>query len=176
MGAYWRASGTLATLRLLGQGCVGIGSPIFLGPTISLLPSVLELGLGEGCQDESCCSLCPPCTSSLTPSLCLHRLQDFGKPQEEGQGRAGSTRGEPTPAPACSPPWLFSPFVPLFLLSLLLGLRCIFRAGRKHGRASSFLSLAHVLPAHTTDPQLLPGVLTPGLGRWLMRKTMVACG
>ena len=48
--------------------------------------------------------------------LCLHRSQGSSKPREEGPGRAGSTRGEPTPH--LSPfPLAFLPLAPSSSLS-----------------------------------------------------------
>lgn len=154
------------------------GSPIFPGPTIFLLRSVLGLGWGRWSRCGSCCSLCPPCTNSLMP-LCLHRLQGSSKPRDEGPGRAGGTRGEPHPTslPASLRLFFFHPCPPLPLFSLSLGLPLIFRAGRKHGRTSSFLSLAirrsPCPPCSPSKPQLLPLVLPQLPGEELTRKSVL---
>ncbi|XP_022443188.1 coiled-coil domain-containing protein 9B isoform X6 [Delphinapterus leucas] len=109
--------------------------------------------------------------------------QDSSKPWEEGLARVGSTRGEPTP----TLPGFFHPLPPLPLCSLSLGLPLIFRAGRKHGRTSSFLSLpirgGHHFPSSKptapvldSDPRRSGEKGSPGSQRWSPFEVLVPCG
>lgn len=92
------------------------GSPIFLGPTIFLLPSILGLGLGERGVRVG------PTAASVhqqPDSICLHRLQDCSQLRGEGPARAGSRRGELTPTSSLPSLALFI-FHPLVLSFLCL--------------------------------------------------------
>lgn len=143
------------------------------------LPAALRvLGLGLG-KVEAVWVLLQPlssCASSLTTSSVStgHRAPaSLGRRARAGQAAPGVSQ-HPTSPPS---PWLFYPLPPLPLFPLSLGLSLTFRAGRKPGRTSSFLSLAirgghHDLLVHAPKPQLLPRVLTPEcVGRRLVRKS-----
>lgn len=144
--------------------CVGTASPIFPGPTILPLPSVLGLRWGRWGRGGSGCL--PPGTSGLTASL-SHRLQGSSKPREEGPGGTGSTRGEPHPTSLPAPLWLFFyPLSPRFLSGLCLLVYHLFLELREsveeHLPSSRLLSeevtMTSLLPP---KPQLRPLVPTP---------------
>lgn len=171
------------------QGCVwALRFPPFSGPPSPCCPWfrgwAWGWGWGRRCQPTSSLAASVLPASSPPDSLSLQRRpQDSSNPWEEGPARVGSTRGEPTP----TLPGFFHPLPPLPLCSLSLGLPLIFRAGRKHGRTSSFLSLpirgGHHFPSSEptapvldSDPRRSGEKGSPGSQRWSPFEVLVPCG